>query len=431
MLEMLLALQNPHWSGKRYAEQFRRDLLPVLIRKLDLKEIQVLLGVRRSGKSTLFKLMINHLVQQGVNPHSILYLNLDDPVFVEVWKSAKRLYSVIETVEKLTGTKPAYLFLDEVQNIEAWEQFVKSTYDSEFFKKIFVTGSNSSLLKSDYATLLSGRYLLDNVMPLSLKEIFINEGIITPLDYIQKKASVLRITELFLAYGGFPEVWKNKDLELKREQLIGYYETILLKDCIANHKIRETKKLQDLSLYLLTNNAVSYSYNSLAKIIGSNENTIKEFIHLLEDSFLLREVKHFSYSLKAQSNAYKKTYCVDNGMIYAVSLRFSENRGRLLENHVYNELLKMGYKDIYYYNNQKECDFIIKFEKTIIALQVTYELNQKNYDREINGLSAAMQELSIQQGYIITFNEQEQVIEHNIRVIPVWKLNQTLEIIQQ
>ncbi len=268
-----------------------------------------------------------------------------------------------------------------------------------YSKKIFITGSNSSLLKSQYATLLSGRYITDYVMPLNFKEITTHAGIHSYLDLIKQKPTVLRLLEQQLYYGSFPEIWKTQDPELKREQLIHYYETILLKDCIANNKVREIKKLQDLALYLLSNNATSYSYNSLAKIIDSNENTVKDFIGYLEDGFLLREIKQFSFSLKKQTKSYKKCYCVDNGLIYAVSLSFSENRGRLLENLVYNELLKMGYNEIYYYANPQECDFIIRKNKTLIVLQSTFELNQSNYDREVNGLRLAMSRLSTQRLY--------------------------------
>ena len=421
MLETILQLQNPHWDDKSYQNLFERSQFPALVNKLKLKEVQILLGIRRSGKSTLFKLLINHLLTKEVEGKSILYLNLDDPLYAEIWPSSKLLYKVIESAEKLTGVKPVYLFLDEIQNVEAWERFVKSVYDMEIFKKIFITGSNSSLLKSQYATLLSGRYLIDYVMPLSFREIIHNEGINTLLELVKAKPKILRIMETLLYYGGFPEIWKTKEIELKREQLVSYYETILLKDCIANHKVRETKKLQELALYLLNNNATLFSYNGLSTLIESNENTVKEFISILENSFLIREIRQFSYSLKNQSRARKKTYCVDNGLIHAVSLKFSENKGRLLENLVYNELCKMKQEDIYFFNDQTECDFIVKVGKKYIPIQVTFELTNDNYDREVNGLKTAMKNLSAHSGYIITFDSEEKVLDNNITIVPLWK----------
>ena len=421
MLETILHLQNQHWSGQGYAGLMERDQLASLIKKLALKEIQVLLGIRRSGKSTLFKLLINHLLKKE-DPKSILYLNLDDPFFSEVWKSSKEFYSVIETAEKLTGVKPVWLFLDEVQNVDTWERFVKSAYDNDLYKKIFITGSNSSLLKSAYAKLLSGRYVVDDVMPLSFREILAHEHIKTLLDLVKKKSKILKMVEQLLFYGSFPEIWKTTDSELKREQLLSYYQTILLKDCVANHNVREIKKLEELALYLLSNNATLYSYNSLADVISSNENTVKQFIHIFEDSFLMQEVRPFSYSLKKSSKGRKKTYCVDNGLIHAISVRFSENHGRLFENLVYSELLKRGYKEIYFFNENKECDFIIKKGKEFIAVQATYQLTDQNRDREIEGLKYAMENLKVKKGYIVTFNSEEKVIGKNQQIIPFWKL---------
>lgn len=421
MLDTVLTLQNPHWTGISYEGLFERAQLSSLIQKLALKEIQVLLGIRRSGKSTLFKLTINALLKNAVEPRSILYLNLDDPVYSEVWQSAKQLYQIIETAEKLTGVKIKYFFLDEVQNIDGWERFVKSVYDSELFKKIFITGSNSSLLKSTYASLLSGRYLIDRVMPLSFKEILHTEGIDNALALIQAKPKVLKMLENMLFNGSFPQIWQTDAPELKREQLINYYETILLKDCIGNHRIRETKKFQELAIYLLNNNASLFSYNSVAEIIGSNENTIKEFIQILENSFLISEIKHFSHSLKKQSKSRKKTYCVDNGLIHTVSLQLSDNRGRLLENLVFTELQKKGCHEISFYHDQKECDFIVKIRKRLIAIQVTYAITQENYAREVNGLKNALQQLSAEEGYIITFNSEAEIIEKNIHILPFWK----------
>lgn len=421
MLEGVLEIQNPHWGGSVYSGLFQRGLLPQLIKKLVLKEIQILLGVRRSGKSTLFKLLINHLMISGIDPKSILYLNLDDPVFVDLWKSPKELYKMIETAEKLTGVKSAYLFLDEIQNINMWEKFVKSIYDTEYVKKIFITGSNSSLLMNHYATLLSGRYLIDYVMPFSFKEVIVNAGINSQLDLVRAKAKILRMQEQLLFYGGFPQVWKTEDPALRREQLLGYFETIVLKDCISHNKVRETKKFQALALYLLTNNASLYSYNGLAEVMDSNENTIKQFIHILQESFLLDELNQFSFSLKKQIKSKKKNYCVDNGLIHAVSMKFSENKGRLFENLVYTELKKSGYQEIFFFNDQKECDFIIKTTKKIIAVQATYELTNENYDREVNGILSAMQQLSVDKAFIITFDGEEKTIHKNIEVVPFWK----------
>lgn len=427
MFDYILQLQNPHWQDKPYSGLLSRENLNCLIKNLAIKEIDILLGIRRSGKSTLFKLMINYLLQQSVPPTSILYVNLDDPFYAEVWNDPKLLHKIIETSQKLTGTRPVYLFLDELQNVQGWEQFVKSVYDIDLFQKIWLTGSNSSLLKSQYATLLSGRYLVMPVMPLSLHEILYQEGICSPLAIQQNRSKVLQLAETMLLYGGFPEVWKNKNLELQREQLMAYYDTLLLKDCIAHNQIREIRKFKELSLYLLSNNGTLFSYNQLAKSLKGNENTISNFIQILEDSFLLTEIKHFSYSLKEQSKLPKKTFCADNGLLHSVSFRFSANKGKLFENLVYTELRKMGIHEIYYFTQQKECDFVIKLQDKFIPIQVTFELNMHNKRREVAGLEMAINKLKAQKGYIVTFDAESIDINHNAAIIPLYELKRALE----
>lgn len=418
-MEKALVMQNRHWKGESYTGLFARELVPVLKEKAKLKEIQILLGIRRSGKSTLFRLLINHLMTQ-VDPRSLLYVNLDDPFFSGVCRDATELYRLVETAEKITGRKVSHLFLDEVQNVREWQKFVKSAYDSERFAKIFVTGSNSALLQGDYATLLSGRYVTDRVYPLSFREILANQGIADRVALIDQKPLVLNLFESMLQHGAFPEILKIGDPELKREVLVSYYETIVLKDCIANSTIRETRIFKDLTHYLLSSVSGPYSYNSLARAVSSNENTVREFVNVLEGSFLMSEVKNFSYSLKQQSKARKKCYCVDNGLINAVSFSFSENRGTLLENLVYAELLKRGHSEVYFYGEQKECDFIVKNGSELIAMQVCYDLNDRNRAREIDGLRAAMAKYDIRQGVVITADREEEAA-HGCVVLPFWK----------
>lgn len=164
-MEKILIDQNRHWTGNRYDNLMERACLNELYRLLSLKEIMVLLGVRRCGKTTIFRLLINYLMQHN-DPTSIFYVNLDDPYFDAASVDAKYLYKIVENAERFSGTKIAYLFLDEIQNIPGWEKFIKSVYDSEKFKKIFITGSNSSLLQGQYATLLSGRYVNMMIHPL-------------------------------------------------------------------------------------------------------------------------------------------------------------------------------------------------------------------------------------------------------------------------
>ncbi|MEA3522683.1 MAG: ATP-binding protein [Campylobacterota bacterium] len=411
-MEKVILSQNRHWR-EPYEGLYDRDLFPDLVKKLEVKHIQVLQGIRRSGKSTLFKLMINHLCLE-IDSQEILYVNLDDPFFIPYSDDATKLHDVIQTAQKLTQKKISYLFLDEVQAINGWERYVKSVYDNEAFKKIFITGSNSSLLNGDLATLLTGRYLATKVYPLSLKEILKINDITTYMQLVEESPKVLNIVDNMLKHGSFVEIYDNKE-EFKRDILSSYYDTILLKDCVTNNAIRDVKSFKELSFYLISNVTSLYSYSSLAKAVGINDKSAKEYLSYLEDSYLVDELKHYSYSLKEQNNSKKKIYVNDNGFL-SLSYSFSENSGKLLENLVYTELIKSGY-EIYFYNKNFECDFIAIKEGKSIAIQVCYELNDQNRKREEGGLMKLPFEVDSK--YIITYNQSETL--DAISVVKFWE----------
>lgn len=222
-----------------------------------------------------------------------------------------------------------------------------------------------------------------------------------------------------LNFGGFPRVWEIKDDVARRKILQSYYETILLKDCVTNHNVRDIKAFLNLAHYLINNISSLYSYNSLHKALGTNETTIQNFIQILQDAYLIDEIKNFSFSLKQQSKAKKKIYCIDNGLINATTFKFSSNYGKLLENLVFSELKKRYQKNIYFYNDQVKCDFIIHNEDRI-AIQVCYQLDPENRERELKGLLTAMQQFSIPHGLIITYNQAENITD-NISALPFWK----------
>ncbi|MCH9643686.1 MAG: ATP-binding protein [Gammaproteobacteria bacterium] len=418
-IEQTLVEQNPHWSAEDYQHDFARLHDKNALEDLSIPEIQIITGIRRSGKSTLMQTLINHL-SKNVNPKSILYVNLDDPNYTDACKDAKSFYSIITTCEKLTNQKIEYVFFDEIQNMVAWEKYVKSVYDSKKFKKILISGSNADLLNSEYATLLSGRYLKTHIYPLSFKELLLNKNITTKLTLLKEKPTVLSLLDQLLTMGGFPRIHLLNNDEQRLKLLKNYYETILLKDCIANHNIRDTATLMQLSHYLINNISCLYSYNSLQKSLGSNENTIQNYVHILQDAYFIHQLMQYSYSLKKQSKSKKKAYCIDNGLITAATFKFSNNYGKLLENLVYTELKKQNHEHIFYNNEINECDFIIHTQKDILALQVCYQLDENNMRREISGLTTAMQKYNIPKGVIITY-DNEADFENNIKAIPFWQ----------
>ncbi len=401
-MEKLIFSQNKHWKAP-YANLYQRKVIDKLIRRIGLRQLEVIQGIRRSGKSTIFKLLINYLLE-FTNPKQILYVNLDDPFFIPASDNASIFHNIVETAEKITGEKVQYLFLDEIQSIKGWERYVKSVYDTNLFEKIFITGSNVAFLDGELAKLLTGRYLSTKVFPLSFDEILKINNINTYMDIIENKPKVLKIIDDMMKYGSFVEVYEAEK-EFKRDIIKIYYDTILLKDCVSNNSIREVKSFKELSYYLISNIASSYSYSSLSKAVGITDISAKEYIRYLEDSFLFYELKQFSYSLKEQNSSKKKAYFVDNGFMM-LNFKFSKNLGSLFENLIFTELIKADY-DVYFYNKNFECDFIAKNDEKTIAIQACYELNEKNRKREINGLKKLP--FNVDNKYIVSYDLNEKL----------------------
>ena len=413
-MEKLILSQNIHWKNP-YKNLYIRSDLSKIIDRLELKQIEAIQGIRRSGKSTIFKLLINYLSKKN-DPKQILYINLDDPFFIPFANDATKFHDIMQSAEKLTGQKVKYLFLDEVQSINGWERYVKSAYDMELFEKIFITGSNATFLDGELAKLLTGRYLSTKIYPLSFKEILMINSIESYMDIVDQRAKVLGIVGNMMEYGSFVEIY-NSPKQFRRDLIKSYYETILLKDCVSNNAIRDVKSFKELSYYLISNMTSLYSYSSLSKAVGVTDVSTKEYLSYLEDSFLMQELKQFSFSLKEQNSSKKKIYLKDNGFML-LNFRFSQNLGILFENLVYTELIKAGY-DVYFYNKNFECDFIAKKENKTIAIQVCYELNDRNRKREFNGLIKLP--FGVDEKVLLTYNQDDDSRDDEIKVVRFWE----------
>ena len=358
----------------------------------------VISGIRRCGKSTL----LNQILK---NQKKFYYLNLEDPR-IEGFE-LKDFNNADEIFQKLYGSKGVYFF-DEIQNIEKWEKFIRFLVDRK--NKVVITGSNASLLSRELGTRLTGRQISYELFPFSFSEF---------LEFSNKKPSENSYLN-YLYKGGFPEFLREDDITILHELL----KDVLMRDIVNRFGIKNTAVLKKLAIYLLSNVGKEFSYNSLKKMFEvKSVQSIIDYISYLEDSYLIFTVPKFSYSYKKQQVNPKKIYSIDNGLSYANSVSFSKDKGRMLENQVFLHLRKK-YPEIFYFQKNKECDFVVKDrEKIIHAIQVCYDLNEENQDREIKGLLEAMDELNLQKGLILTFNQEDEfkIENKNIIVKPVWK----------
>jgi predicted AAA+ superfamily ATPase len=419
-MEATILRLNKHWEGNEYPSLQERTLVEKLKKKKNLPHIQVLTGIRRSGKSTIFRLMINDLLKNGVTPKAILLLNLDEPVFTSLWSNASELYQVVETAEMLTSVKVQHLFLDEVQQVKSWELFVKGAYDTQRFSKIYITGSNSDLLHQQFATLLSGRYFADTVRPLSLKELMRLHGFADRYATVARRPDLLRLMDALMKYGSFPEiVLRPMEDSVKTELLSSYYQSVVLKDCIVYNHVRDSHNFYRLLHFLLSNTGAPFHYCSLAKSVKSNENTVQSYLAYAHRSYVISDITNFSFSLKAEARSQHKVYSIDNGLMNAVGFRFTQRSGMLLENIVYNELVNTGYEEISFARQAGgECDFIAKKDGLFHAFQVCSELTPLNQERETEGFNV-LKKLAPASKTIITYRQEEQLSD--IQVVPFWQ----------
>lgn len=375
---------------------------------LKTNQIIIISGIRRSGKSTLLRQFADKL-------KNFYYINFDDERLINF--EVSDFNNLLILWQKHGSSKN--ILIDEIQNIDKWERFIRRIHDEGF--KVFLTGSNAKLLSSELATHLTGRYFKIELFPFSFKEMLLfNNAKIKPRTS-KDKAEILKLFDSYLAEGGFPEYQKFKD----EEYLKGIYNDIIYKDIITRFGIRETKPFRELTSFLFTNFTKETSYNSLKKLLNiKSPVSVKNYISFLEESYLLFELYMYDSSLKKQYVSNKKIYVIDNGMRNSIAFHLSEDRGRLLENLVFLELKRRN-KEVYFFRDKYECDFIVKEKNRILeAIQVTEFLDKSNEEREINGLISALKKFKLKEGIILTENQEEKeykVADFKVLVRPVWK----------
>jgi len=425
-MEKLLKQLNPWWNNENYFNNFdyieRKMYLDKLKLLIEKKEIITITGIRRIGKSVIQKQLIKHLIEEKkINPKNILFFNIDILTLNE--KKENIFPKIKEDYLKLNNPKgKIYIFLDEIQNLENWENQLKVEYDLYDSIKFILTGSNSKVLYSNISKLLTGRILNTHIFNLSFKEyLFFKKYNIKDLDY--DKIEIYNHYKNYLKLGHFPETALEKNEEINFQRLNEYINSILLRDILELNNIRDNKTIIELSRFLLTNSSKLFSYNKFSKILSISKTTLKEYIISFENAFLFSELNMYDKSIKKQILNDKKIY-VNLQDFFSISFKFSENIGRLLENLVFVELKRRGY-EVYYHKKKKECNFVIKENLDITkAIQVTKSLNDKNTKkREIEGLLDAMKIYKLKEGLILTQDEEgEEIIEKKkILIKPIWK----------
>ncbi|MBC8460709.1 MAG: ATP-binding protein [Deltaproteobacteria bacterium] len=398
--------QTTKWS----AEFVKREISEKFITS---PEIIVISGIRRCGKSTLLLQIRKDATERD------FFMNFDDERLVNFTVADFQILH--ETFIELFGNQTIFYF-DEIQNIPGWERFIRRLHDHG--NKVFLTGSNATMLSRELGSHLTGRHLSFELFPFSFREYlaFISYTLSSKqLHSTTGKSMLQRHFNDYFQAGGFPGYLKTKN----DEYLKSLYQSILYRDVMVRNRLTNEKELLELVYFLASNTAKLSSNNSLTKVAGvKNATTIRNYIEFLENTYLLFQVYKFDHSVKNQIRNAKKTYFIDNALIHKLGFLFSDESGRLLENLVFIELKRRG-KEVFYHANLKECDFIIKQGTRITqAIQVCHAFDSPDtFERELSGLMDALATYQLNEGYIITTYTEEEILRENkkIHIKSAWK----------
>lgn len=410
------------WRAGRDTGMSRQTYLDKMENLHKTGQIVTIMGVRRSGKSTLMLQYIKGLIDKGFDPASTLYVNMEDPRWGEL--SYQLLQTIWEAyLEWLEPKAKPFIFLDEIQLVPGWEKFIRAIHERNE-AHVFVSGSSAKLLSKEFGSALTGRHVGLVVYPLSFREFLLFKGVeLGPkpeLAPTRERAKIARSLREYLEWGGFPKVVLSGE---KREILTNYFDDVISRDIIERYAIRKPDKLKSLARYYLTSISSPISFNRVKKFLGISLDSVERFSTYLSEPYLVFFAKKFSYSLKEQEVNPRKVYTIDTGLRNTISLRFSEDIGRLYENVVFLNLVMDG-KEVFYWKNKTECDFLIRTARgPEDAIQVCHMLTEEIKERELKGLLEAMEQFKIKSGLVITedYEGQEKHKGKTVRFIPLWK----------
>ena len=367
----------------------RKEYLDFLVKSKDRQIIKVVSGVRRCGKSTLFEIYKDFLLENGVEKNQIISINFEDMDYEEL-TDYKKLYEYIKS--KMIGDKKNYIFLDEIQHVDKFEKVV----DSLFIKEntdLYITGSNAYFMSGELATLLSGRYIELKMLPLSFKEYYQAK-----LEYEKLEQKENRISKTLIQYyneyivnSSFPYTLQlDSDLKNIHEYLSGIYNSVLLKDIVARLKISDVMRLESVVKYIFDNIGNLTSLSKIANTLTSmgrktDAKTIEKYIRGLTDSLLVHEVSRYNIKGKEFLSTLSKYYVADLGLRQMILGNRNIDMGHILENVIYLELIRRKGNVYVGQFDKNEIDFVVINSNEIEYYQVALTvLDENTLKRELD-----------------------------------------------
>lgn len=361
----------------------RTEYTDKIIKYTENRLIKVLVGQRRSGKSYILRQLINKLIGEGVNRENILYINKEYTEF-DFITNYSDLDSFVKYYQKtLAVSGKIYLFIDEIQDIADWERFVNS-YSQNFVEEyeVFITGSNSNMLSGELSTLLSGRYVEFEIFPFSYNEY---------LKFLEKENNKQNFIE-YMESGGLPELFNLQNDEIKRNYVSAVKDSVFFRDIIQRYSIKEPKLLEDVFIYLVNNAANLISISNIVnyfKNLGrkTTYDTISAYISYMENSFLIHKSERYNIKGKDTISGNAKYYINDLAFKNYLYKGYAYGIGYKIENIVYLNLRRAGYKVYTGVFGNREIDFVALKDDRHLYLQVSYlMLDKSTFEREYSAL---------------------------------------------
>ena len=416
---------------KRLITDFiEKEITGIIPREYDIplehKKIISLIGVRRSGKSSILFDTIERL-RKTVPRENIIYINFEDDRLFPL--KLQNLDDILEGYFELYPQnygKKLYLFLDEVQVVDGWEIYVRRVYDNHDIH-IYITGSSSKLLSSEIATSLRGRSITYEIFPLSFNEYLMFKNIDINLYSTKSLSFIKNALNSYLIDGGFIETL-DEDSTISRKVLSDYLELIVYKDIVDRYNIKNRMLLKQLTKYCFTNIATLISFTKLYNDFKSqgfklSKDTIFEYISHLEDAYALFSVPIYKNSIKQEQRNPKKIFAVDNGFKKIYDYAIGEDLSKLYENTVFLHLRRET-KEIYYFKEKQELDFYANIDGKKLLINVCVDIKEtKTRQREFDALFEAMEYFDADTSYLITKDEEktEHINDKKIIILPLYK----------
>ncbi len=414
---------------KSLIREFQHRKLPIFVPREDpvptnLEKIITLIGPRRSGKTFRLYQIVSKILKTHAK-ESIVFLNLEDE---RLNLGVQDLDLIIQAYRELYpehDISQCIFFFDEIQNVPGWEQFIRRVYDT-LSRHIFITGSNAKMLSSEIATSLRGRSISYEIFPLSFREYLSFQNLAYDKYIPEKQAKVYSALDNYIEYGGFPELVTIQDKEIKNKILQEYYQVMLFRDMIDHYEIKNIIALKYFLKRLLASATKEISVNRIFNDLKSanikiGKNSLYAFLDYAEAVFLVRSLPKYSHKLPVREFGERKIFVIDTGLLNALIYRFTADKGKAVEQIVYWELQRRT-DQMFFIKNSFECDFLTMTTRGTAknAIQVCLDLNDTmTKKREVRGLVAACRKLHLDKGIIISFDEQEQIIDHGVKIAVV------------